>query len=196
MPQAVAIRSLYQHIFWFFGHPEVYILILPAFGIISEIVPTFSRKPLFAYHTMVIATAAIGHPGLPGLGPSHVRDGYGHRSDAVLHVRDHAGRRADRREDVQLDRNDVGRLPVIRDADAVCDRVLVRVPLGGVTGVILAVVAVNIQLQDTYYVVAHFHYVMVAGSLFGLFAGTYYWLPKWTGHMYDETLDAGISGCP
>ena len=95
----------------------------------------------------------------------------------------------DRREGVQLDRDDVEGLDDVRDADAVrvsasssCSR------WAASPGSILAITPVDIQLQDTYYVVAHFHYVLVAGSLFAIFAGIYFWLPKWTGHMYDETL--------
>src|SRR6266851_164374 len=125
---------LYQHIFWFFGHPEVYVVALPAFGVISQVIPAFSRKPLFGYASMVYATAAI----------------------AIISFI------------VWAHHMYTTGMPV--------------------TGQLLSIVPVDIQLQDTYYVVAHFHYVMVAGALFAAFAGIYFWLPKWTGRMYDETL--------
>ena len=180
--------GLYQHIFWFFGHPEVYILILPVFGIISQIVPTFSRKPLFAYRSMVIATASIGI--LACLVWGHHMFATGMSTAATLFFM-YATMLVAVPTGVKVF-NWIGTMwggslsfetPMLFAVGF-----LFVFVLGGVTGVILSVAAVNIQLQDSYYVVAHFHYVMVAGSLFGLFAGTYYWLPKWTGHMYDETL--------
>ena len=98
---------LWQHLFWFFGHPEVYIIALPFFGIISEILPVFSRKPIFGYKTLVFATIAHRRPVRDGLGPPHVRHGTG--APAVLRGDDDAHRRADRREVLQLDRHHVGR---------------------------------------------------------------------------------------
>jgi cytochrome c oxidase subunit 1 len=180
--------GLYQHIFWFFGHPEVYVLILPAFGIISEIVPTFSRKPLFAYHSMVIATTAIGILACLVRGHHMFATGMGTAATlffmyATMLVAVPTGVKMFNWIGTMWGGSLSFETPMLFAIGF-----LFVFLLGGVTGVILAVVAVNIQLQDTYYVVAHFHYVMVAGSLFGLFAGTYYWLPKWTGHMYDETL--------
>ena len=101
---------MFQHIFWFFGHPEVYIMILPAFGIVSEIIPTFARKPLFGYQAMVYAIASIAFLSLHRLGAPHVHRRHAARRRAVLHVRDDADRGADRREGVQLGQHDVARL--------------------------------------------------------------------------------------
>jgi len=179
---------MYQHIFWFFGHPEVYILILPAFGIVSEIIPTFARKRLFGYSSMVYATASIAilsfvvwahhmyTTGMPVTGqlffmyatmliavPTGVK---------VFNWIATMWRGAMTFETPML--FSVGFIFVFT--------------MGGLTGIVLSMAPLDIALHDTYYVVAHFHYTMVAGSLFALFAGTYYWIPKWTGHMYDETL--------
>jgi cytochrome c oxidase subunit 1 len=179
---------LFQHIFWFFGHPEVYILILPAFGIISEVIPTFSRKPLFGYRSMVLATCAIGALAFLVWGHHMFTVGFGVGPElffmyATMLVAVPTG--------VKLF-NWIGTMwqgSLTFEAPMLFAVGFILVFLvGGVTGVVLAVAAVDVQLQDTYYVVAHFHYTMVAGSLFSLFAATYYWLPKWTGRMYDETL--------
>jgi cytochrome c oxidase subunit 1 len=177
---------MYQHIFWFFGHPEVYIMILPAFGIVSQIVPAFARKKLFGYHSMVYATASIAilsfivwahhmfATGMPVTGqlffmyatmlisvPTGVK---------VFNWIATMWRGAMTFESPMLWA--VGFIFVFT--------------MGGFTGLILSVAPIDIQLQDTYYVVAHFHYVLVAGSLFALFAAFYYWAPKWTGVMIAE----------
>jgi len=179
---------LFQHIFWFFGHPEVYILILPAFGIVSEIIPTFARKPLFGYRSMVFATCAIGivacsvwahhmfTVGMPVAGQLFFMY-------ASLLVAVPTGVKVFNWVATMWEGSLTFETPMLFAVGF-----LFVFVVGGITGVILAIAPVDVQLQDTYYVVAHFHYVMVAGSLFGLFAGTYYWLPKWTGHMYDERL--------
>ncbi len=176
--------ALFQHIFWFFGHPEVYILILPAFGIVSEIIPTFARKPLFGYRSMVFATCAIGivacsvwahhmfTVGMPVAGQLFFMY-------ASLLVAVPTGVKVFNWVATMWE----GALSFETPMLFAVGFLFVFI-VGGFTGVILAIAPVDVQLQDTYYVVAHFHYVMVAGSLFGLFAGTYYWLPKWTGHMY------------
>jgi cytochrome c oxidase subunit 1 len=179
---------LYQHIFWFFGHPEVYIIAIPAFGVISQVIPAFSRKPLFGYASMVYATASIAI--LSFLVWAH------HMYTAGMPV------------ETQLYFMYATTLIAIPTGVKVFNWVatmwkgsltfetpmlfalgfLFLFTLGGFTGLVLSIVPVDVQLHDTYYVVAHFHYVMVAGALFSAFAGIYFWLPKWTGRMYNETL--------
>ena len=179
---------MYQHIFWFFGHPEVYIMILPAFGIVSEIIPTFSRKKLFGYSSMVYATASIAilsfvvwahhmfTTGMPLTGQLFFMY-------ATMLIAVPTGVKIFNWLATMWRGSMTFETPMLFAIGFI-----VVFTIGGLTGIILSVAPIDIQLHDTYYVVAHFHYVLVAGSLFALFAGVYYWLPKWTGHMYDETL--------
>jgi cytochrome c oxidase subunit 1 len=179
---------MYQHIFWFFGHPEVYIMILPAFGIVSEIIPTFSRKRLFGYSSMVYATASIAilsfvvwahhmfTTGMPLTGQLFFMY-------ATMLIAVPTGVKIFNWLATMWRGSMTFETPMLFAIGFI-----VVFTIGGLTGIILSVAPVDIQLHDTYYVVAHFHYVLVAGSLFALFAGVYYWLPKWTGHMYDEKL--------
>ena len=179
---------MYQHIFWFFGHPEVYIMILPAFGIVSEIIPTFARKRLFGYSSMVYATASIAilsfvvwahhmfTTGMPLTGQLFFMY-------ATMLIAVPTGVKIFNWLATMWRGSMSFETPMLFAIGFI-----VVFTIGGLTGIILSVAPLDIQLHDTYYVVAHFHYVLVAGSLFALFAGVYYWLPKWTGHMYDETL--------
>ena len=179
---------LYQHVFWFFGHPEVYIIILPAFGIISEIIPTFSRKPLFGYASMVYAVAAIAilsfivwahhmyTVGMPVTGQLFYMY-------ATIVIAVPTGVKVFNWLATMWRGSLSFETPMLFAIGF-----LFLFTLGGFTGLVLSLVPIDIQLHDTYYVVAHFHYVMVAGALFAAFAGIYFWLPKWTGRMYDETL--------
>jgi len=179
---------MYQHIFWFFGHPEVYIMILPAFGIVSEIIPTFSRKKLFGYSSMVYATASIAilsfvvwahhmfTTGMPLTGQLFYMY-------ATMLIAVPTGVKIFNWLATMWRGAMTFETPMLFSIGFI-----VVFTIGGLTGIILSVAPLDIQLHDTYYVVAHFHYVLVAGSLFALFAGVYYWLPKWTGHMYDEGL--------
>ncbi len=179
---------MYQHIFWFFGHPEVYIMILPAFGIISEIIPTFSRKALFGYSSMVYATASIAilsfvvwahhmfTTGMPLTGQLFFMY-------ATMLIAVPTGVKIFNWLATMWRGSMTFETPMLFAIGFI-----IVFTIGGLTGIILSVAPIDVQLHDTYYVVAHFHYVLVAGSLFALFAGVYYWLPKWTGHMYDETL--------
>src|SRR5574338_737299 len=179
---------MYQHIFWFFGHPEVYIMILPAFGIISAIIPAFSRKKLFGYTSMVYATASIAilsfivwahhfyTTGMPVTGQLFFMY-------ATMLVAVPTGVKIFNWLATMWRGSMTFETPMLFAVGFIF-----VFAMGGFTGLIMAVAPLDIQLHDTYYIVAHFHYVLVAGSLFALFAGTYYWIPKWTGHMYDEKL--------
>ncbi len=179
---------LYQHIFWFFGHPEVYIIILPAFGVVSQILPAFSRKPLFGYASMVYATASIAilsfivwahhmyTVGMPVTGQLFFM--YATTLIAVPTAAKIFNWLATMwRGSLTFE------TPMLFALGF-----LFLFTMGGFSGLVLSLAAVDIQLHDTYYVVAHFHYVMVAGALFTAFGGVYFWFPKWTGKMYDETL--------
>jgi cytochrome c oxidase subunit 1 len=179
---------MFQHIFWFFGHPEVYIMILPGFGIISQVIPAFSRKPLFGYSSMVYATASIAI--LSFIVWAHHMFTVGMPTAGILFFMYATVLIA-----VPTGVKVFNWLTTMwRGSMSFETPMLFAVgfifvfTMGGFTGLILAIMPIDIQLQDTYYVVAHFHYVLVAGSLFSLFAGFYFWVPKWTGRMYDEKL--------
>jgi cytochrome c oxidase subunit 1 len=179
---------LYQHIFWFFGHPEVYIMILPAFGIVSAIIPAFARKQLFGYASMVYATASIAilsfivwahhmfATGMPVTGQLYFMY-------ATMLIAIPTGVKIFNWVATMWKGSMTFETPMLFSVGFIF-----VFTLGGFTGLILSMAPIDIQVHDTYYVVAHFHYVLVAGSLFALFAGTYYWLPKWSGYMYDERL--------
>ncbi len=179
---------MFQHVFWFFGHPEVYIMILPAFGIVSQIVPTFSRKPLFGYHSMVYAICAIAFlsfvvwahhmftVGMPLAGELFFM--YSTILIAVpTGVKVFNWIATMWRGSLTFETPMLWALAFI-----------VLFTIGGFSGLMLGLAPVDFQYQDTYFVVAHFHYVLVTGALFAIVAAVYYWLPKWTGHMYDERL--------
>ena len=179
---------LFQHVFWFFGHPEVYIVILPGFGIISHVVPAFSRKPLFGYASMVYATASIailsffvwGHhmftSGMPVAGQLFYMY-------ATMLIAVPTGVKVFNWTATMWRGTLTFETPMLFSLGFIFLFVM-----GGFSGLVLAMTAVDVQMHNTYYVVAHFHYTMVAGALFSLFAAVYYWLPKWTGHMYNEAL--------
>ena len=179
---------LYQHIFWFFGHPEVYILILPAFGIISEIIPTFSRKKLFGYKFMVIATAAIAL--LSFIVWAHHMFTTGMPLGAQLFfmyttmlIAVPTGIKVFNWVATMFRGSLSFETPMLFAVAFV-----ILFTIGGFSGLMLAIVPADYQYQDTYFVVAHFHYVLVTGALFAIIAGIYFWLPKWTGHYYNERL--------
>ena len=179
---------MFQHIFWFFGHPEVYIMVLPAFGIVSEIIPTFSRKPLFGYQAMVYATASIAFlsfivwahhmftVGMPLGGELYFMY-------ATMLIAIPTGVKVFNWTTTMWRGSISFETPMLFALGFV-----IMFTIGGFSGLMLAIVPADFQYQDTYFVVAHFHNVLVTGAVFGIMAGVYYWLPKWTGHMYSETL--------
>jgi cytochrome c oxidase subunit I len=179
-------QVLYQHIFWFFGHPEVYIIILPIFGVISEVIPVFARKPLFGYRAMVFAFFAITALSF-GVWAHHmfttgvVYLPYFSLMSLLIAVP----------TGVKVF-NWIGTMwrGSIRFSPAMLMAmgfILVFV-VGGITGIFLASPPIDFAVNDTYYVVAHFHYIMVGGLLFGMFAAFYFWFPKITGRMLSDRL--------
>ena len=179
---------MFQHIFWFFGHPEVYIMILPAFGVISMIIPTFARKPLFGYASMVYATASIAFlsfivwahhmftVGMPLAGELFFMY-------ATMLIAVPTGVKVFNWVSTMWRGSMTFETPMLFALAFV-----VLFTIGGFSGLMLAIAPADFQYHDTYFVVAHFHYVLVPGAVFSIMAAAYYWLPKWTGHMYDEKL--------
>jgi cytochrome c oxidase subunit I len=179
---------LWQHLFWFFGHPEVYIMILPVFGMISEILPVFARKPIFGYKAIAAATVAIAFLGLL-VWAHHM---FATPTPTVVLAF------------FMLASFTIAVPTGIKIFNWIATlwrgKVVFKTPLyfaaalpalfviGGISGVILAIFPVDWQLHDTYFVVAHFHYVLFGGSVFGLFAGLYYWFPKMSGRLMSESL--------
>ncbi|HCE35865.1 MAG TPA: cytochrome c oxidase subunit I [Gammaproteobacteria bacterium] len=179
---------LFQHIFWFFGHPEVYIMILPAFGVVSHIIPTFARKPLFGYSSMVYATASIAFlsyivwahhmflTGMPVAGELYFMY-------ATMLIAVPTGVKVFNWISTMWRGSMTFETPMLWAISFVF-----LFTIGGFSGLMLGIAPADIQYHDTYFVVAHFHYVLVTGALWSIIAATFYWLPKWTGKMYNEKL--------
>ncbi|PVZ72424.1 cytochrome c oxidase subunit I [Pelagibaculum spongiae] len=179
---------MFQHIFWFFGHPEVYIMILPAFGIVSEIIPTFSRKKLFGYSSMVYATSSIAllsfvvwahhmfTTGMPVFGELFFMY-------CTMLIAVPTGVKVFNWITTMFRGSLTFETPMLFAIAFVF-----LFTIGGFSGLMLAIVPADFQYHDTYFVVAHFHYVLVPGAVFSIMAAVYYWYPKWTGRMYNEFL--------
>ena len=187
-PQYGGDPVLYQHLFWFFGHPEVYIMILPGFGIVSQIIATFSRKPVFGYLGMAYAMVAIGvvgfvvwahHMFVTGLSVNVKM----YFTAATMVIAVPTGIKIFSWIATMWGGSLTFKTPMVWAIGFIF-----MFTVGGVTGVVLANGGVDDYMQDTYYVVAHFHYVLSLGAVFSLFAGFYYWFPKMTGKMYNEFL--------
>jgi cytochrome c oxidase subunit 1 len=188
VPAAGGDPLLWQHLFWIFGHPEVYILILPAMGIVSEVLPTFARKPLFGAPVVIYSGITIGFFGF-GVWSHHMFSvGMGPVADSAFSI---ATMLIAVPTGVKIF-NWLGTLwgGAIRFQTPLYFALgfIAMFTMGGLSGVMHASPPVDLQQTDTYFVVAHFHYVLFGGSIFGLFGGAYYWWPKITGKLLDERL--------
>ncbi len=188
LPAGGGSPVLWQHLFWIFGHPEVYILILPAMGIVSEVLPTFARKPLFGYAAMVYASALIGFLGF-GVWAHHMfAVGMGPIADSAFALSTMLIAIPTGIKIFNWLATLWGGAIRFRTALLFACGFIGMFTIGGLSGIMHASPPVDIQQTDTYFVVAHFHYVLFGGMILGIFAGLYYWFPKATGRLLDERL--------
>lgn len=179
---------LFQHLFWFFGHPEVYVLLLPSIGVLSMVIPTFARKPLFGYHSLVGSMLFLAVLGMVvwahhqyTIGMSLAAVNYFMIGTILISI------------PVGLMKfNFIATMwrgsMTFETPMLFAISIIIMFIFGGLTGVMLAVIPADMQYHDSMFVVAHFHYVLLPGAVLALFAGVFYWLPKWTGNMYNERL--------
>ncbi len=179
---------LWQHLFWIFGHPEVYLMILPAFGIVSEVIPVFARKPIFGYPFMVFSGIAIGFMGwgvwahhmfVSGMGPLSVTA----FSVATMFIAVPTGVKI-----LNWLATMWGGKLILNTAMLFSIALVTQFTLGGLSGVTHSIAPSDTQQTDTYYIVAHFHYVLFGGALFGFYSGVYFWFPKAFGYKLNETI--------
>jgi len=187
-PAAGGDPLIWQHVFWFFGHPEVYIVILPAFGMISEVIPVFSGKPIFGYRFVAGSSVAIGFLSVSvwahhmfAVGMTEAQDVFFSVASMLIAVP--TGVKVLNWTATMYR----GRLRFTTSMLWAVGFIATFV-MGGLTGVSLAVVPLDWETTDSYYVVAHMHYVLFGGVVFGVFAGLYYWFPKMTGRLLSERL--------
>jgi cytochrome c oxidase subunit 1 len=179
---------MFQHVFWFFGHPEVYIMILPAFGVVSQIVPTFARKKIFGYSSMVYATASIAFlsfivwahhmftTGMPVAGELFFMY-------ATMLIAIPTGVKVFNWVSTMWRGSMTFETPMLFAIGFIF-----LFTIGGFTGLMMCIAPADFQYHDTYFIVAHFHYVLATGAAFSIMGAVYFWIPKWTGNMYDEKL--------
>lgn len=179
---------IWQHLFWVFGHPEVYILILPAFGIISEVIATFSKKRVFGYSAMVFATVLIGFLGFMVWAHHMFTVGLGPVANSLFSIATMLIAVPTGIKIFNWLFTMWGGQIRFTTANLWAVGFIPTFVIGGMTGVMLAAAPADFQFQDSYFVVAHFHYTIVGGMAFGLFAGLYYWWPKMFGKMLNETI--------
>lgn len=186
MPAAGGSAILWQQYFWAFGHPEVYIMILPAWGMISEIIPVFSRKPIFGYEFVAGSSVAIGVLSFAVYAHHMFAVGLGHPFNAMFSAASMLIAVPTGIKIFNWIATMWGGRIRFTTSMLFATSFLVLFTIGGISGVAFAVVPIDWQVTDTYFVVAHFHYVLFGGTMFGLFAGAYYWFPKITGRMLSE----------
>ncbi|TMJ08096.1 MAG: cytochrome c oxidase subunit I [Bacillati bacterium ANGP1] len=187
-PQSGGSAILWQHFFWSFGHPEVYIMVLPAFGVISEVIPVFSRKAIFGYEFVAGSTAAIAFLSLAVWAHHMFTVGLGRAADIFFAVASMLIAIPTGVKVLNWCATLWGGAIQFTTPMLFAMAFLVQFTFGGITGVSFSAVPIDWQVEDSYYLVAHFHYVAVGGIVFAIFAGVYYWFPKMTGRMLSETL--------
>jgi len=177
---------MWQHYFWAFGHPEVYIMILPAWGMISEVIPVFSRKPIFGYEFVAGSSVAIGFLSFAVYAHHMFTVGLGHPFDFAFSAASMLIAVPTGIKIFNWIATMWGGRIRFTTSMLFAASFLIMFTIGGITGVTFAIVPIDWQLTDSYYVVAHFHYVLFGGTLFAVFAGIYYWFPKMTGRLLSE----------